>query len=181
MIPAHRLTKEVRVPSDVTIELGEEIKISGPKGEVKRKLRHPLVAFKKEADKLIVLPKGRTKNTKKIINTFNSHIKNMIRGVMEGYVYKLKVCSSHFPMTVTVEGNKVVIKNFFGEKVPRIAEILAGVKVQVKGDEIFVEGIDIEVVSQTAANIESATRRTGYDKRVFNDGIWISEKAGKTV
>ena len=52
---------------------------------------------------------------------------------------------------------------------------------KVKGQEIIVEGIDKEATGQTAANIEQATRITKWDRRVFQDGIYIVEKAGKPI
>ncbi|MEM0320076.1 MAG: 50S ribosomal protein L6, partial [Candidatus Nezhaarchaeales archaeon] len=118
---------------------------------------------------------------KSVCGTVASHIRNMIIGVTEGFVYKLKIVYSHFPMTVKVEGDKVVIENFMGEKSKRIAKIVGKVKVQVKGDEVIVEGADLEQVSQTAANIERATKIRGYDPRVFMDGIYIYERKGKSI
>jgi len=53
---------------------------------------------------------------------------------------------------------------------------LPGVKVNVKGDEIVVEGVDLENVAQTAANIEQASKIRGFDKRIFGDGIYIYSK-----
>ncbi|MEB3846499.1 MAG: 50S ribosomal protein L6, partial [Desulfurococcales archaeon] len=70
----------------------------------------------------------------------------------------------------------LIISNFLGEKAPRIAKILPGAKVTVKGSDVIVEGIDIEVVGQTAANIEMATKITDRDRRKFMDGIYIYEK-----
>ncbi|MBI2078742.1 MAG: 50S ribosomal protein L6, partial [Euryarchaeota archaeon] len=59
----------------------------------------------------------------------------------------------------------------------RKATILPGVKVDVKGDQVTVTGIDLEKVSQTAANIETATHIRNRDIRVFQDGIYIVQKA----
>ena len=59
-----------------------------------------------------------------------------------------------------------------GEKKPRVAKILDGVSVEIKGDLILVKGIDKEKVGQTVANIELATRVKNRDVRVFQDGIY---------
>jgi large subunit ribosomal protein L6 len=48
--------------------------------------------------------------------------------------------------------------------------------VAIKGDELIVTGINKEHVGQTAANIEQATRIKGRDPRVFQDGIYLTEK-----
>ena len=113
-----------------------------------------------------------------MLKTFESHLKNMIRGVSERFVYKLRVCSSHFPMTVTKENNKITVKNFLGEKIPRTAKIIEDAEVEIKGFDIVVTSINKEKAGQTAANIERSTRLTNKDRRKFQDGIFIIEKAG---
>ena len=76
-------------------------------------------------------------------------------------------------MSVSVDKNRVIIKNFLGEKTPRSAKILEGINIKVEGFDVIVTGIDLEKVGQTAANIESACRITNRDRRVFQDGIYI--------
>jgi large subunit ribosomal protein L6 len=102
----------------------------------------------------------------------------MIRGVTSGFTYKLRVVYAHFPMTVKVQEKerKVTIDNFTGEKTPRIARIVGSAKVKVVSDEIHVQGTKLADVSQTAANIQSATRIKDKDQRVFLDGIYVFEK-----
>lgn len=51
-----------------------------------------------------------------MLGTIVAHIRNMINGVTKGYEYKLAIVYSHFPMNVKVEGNKIMITNFLGEK-----------------------------------------------------------------
>ncbi|RME55504.1 50S ribosomal protein L6 [Candidatus Woesearchaeota archaeon] len=181
MIPEQRLTKTLEIPEGVTVELNESLKVKGPNGEVNKNLNHPTVEIVVEENKVIVKPKKLTKKEKSLINTYVAHIKNMFKGVTEGFTYKLKVCSGHFPMSVSVEGDKLVVKNFLGEKVPRTAKLLPNVKVEVNGDDVVVTGADKEAVGQTAANIEQSTRITNRCKTRFQDGIWITEKAGKVM
>jgi large subunit ribosomal protein L6 len=84
-------------------------------------------------------------------------------------------------MTLTKEDEVVVINNFMGEKVPRKAKILPGVEINIEGDIITISSFDKEKAGQSAANIELATRRSGFDKRVFQDGCYVIEKAGKEI
>ena len=103
---------------------------------------------------------------------------NMVKGVTEGFTYTLKALYSHFPMTLAVKGNELVVNNYFGERVPRSAKILNGVEVKVQNKtEVIVSGIDKEAVGQTAANIERSTTVKKRDRRVFQDGIYLIEKA----
>jgi large subunit ribosomal protein L6 len=176
------IREEVEIPEgvEVTVE-GNTVKVEGPKGELQRELKYPGVKILVEDGKVAVFKEFPRKKDIAIARTFKAHINNMIKGVTEGFTYKLKVLYSHFPMTVKVQGDEVVIENFLGEKNPRRAKILPGVTVRVMGQEILVESIDKEAAGQTAANIEQATRINKWDRRVFQDGIYIVEKAGKPI
>ena len=116
-----------------------------------------------------------------MVQTFTAHIKNLVKGVTEGHMYKLKICSGHFPMNVSVTGNEFIVKNFIGEKVPRKVELVKGTTVKVEGSDVIIEGIDREKTGMMAARIEQMTRRPGFDTRIFQDGIYIVEKDGKEI
>jgi large subunit ribosomal protein L6 len=100
-------------------------------------------------------------------------MKKIIKGVTKGYEYTMKIVYAHFPINVSVEKNRVVIKNFCGEKTPRYADIVDNVNVEIKGQEVFVRGIDSEAIGQTCANIEQALAVRKKDLRVFQDGIYL--------
>jgi len=102
----------------------------------------------------------------------------MIKGVNEGFVYKMKTVFSHFPIKTLVEGDNFIIQNFLGERSSRKARILEGVNVEVDGENVTVQGIDKEKVGQTVANIERATRIKKRDVRIFQDGVYRISKGG---
>ena len=154
--------------------------VTGPKGELKRQLGYPGIVIDIN-ESVVVHAVQLTRKMKMHLGTIVAHIKNMIRGVTEGYVYKLKVCSGHFPMTVAVSGKKFEVKNYFGEKVPRVLTLKDGAKVSVSGNDITVEAIDKELAGQVAADIEQLVRITDKDRRIYQDGIYITEKAGKEI
>ena len=171
---------EVEIPQgvNVTIENGL-LKIEGPAGSIERNLRYPGIEISKEENKIKIFAKDATKTEKMLIGTFKAHIKNMLNGENEAYVYKLKICSSHFPMNVKLNGDKIVVKNFLGEVHPRTTKIKPNVDVKVNGDEIVVSSPNIELAGQVAADIENSTKITNRDRRIFQDGIFITEKKGK--
>jgi large subunit ribosomal protein L6 len=84
---------------------------------------------------------------------------------------------AHFPMSVKVNNTTVMIENFTGERNPRKAKIMGNVQVKVQSEDIFIKGINLEDVSQTAANIEQATKVKKKDPRVFLDGIYVYERS----
>ncbi|MFH1589772.1 MAG: 50S ribosomal protein L6 [archaeon] len=157
------------------------ITVKGPKGESSRKLYDPSLTLKIVDNKITLSTNNFGKKNKKLLNTFKAHIKNLFRGVNEGHIYKLKICSGHFPMTVTINNRVFEIKNFIGEKVPRRIIIQEGTDVKIDGTEIVVESINKEQAGQAAALIEQLTRRPGFDKRIFQDGIYLTEKDGKII
>ncbi len=167
--------REVEVPQGVTVKVeGLKVTVKGPKGEVQKDFSHARgVEVRLENNKVIVEARLADTRTKALVGTVAAHIKNMITGVSKGFRYKLKIISTHFPITVKVEKSRVVISNFLGEKAPRYATIMPGVTVKVQGQDIIVEGSDVEAVGQTAANIERATHITDFDRRKFMDGIFI--------
>ncbi|RMF55315.1 50S ribosomal protein L6 [Candidatus Woesearchaeota archaeon] len=172
----------VEMPEGVSVELNNGLfKFKGQKGEVEKKLANPNIISKVEQNKVVFEVKKGTKREKKLLGTFKAHVRNAVKGVTEGHVYKLKICSGHFPMNVSVSGDEFVVKNFLGEKIPRKVKISNGVSVKVNGQEVIVEGIDKQVVSQQAASIEQLCRITNRDRRIFQDGIFIIEKDGKQV
>ena len=115
------------------------------------------------------------------MNTIASHIKNMIKGVQEKFEYQLKICFSHFPINVEIKDKEAIIKNFLGEKIPRKTKIPEGVEVEVDKDIIKVRSVNKELAGQVAADFEIATKIRKRDKRVFQDGIFIINKAGKEI
>ena len=176
------ILQEIEIPHGIEIEIEKNtIAIKGKLGEIRKRFGFKGIKLEKKENKIMIEKKNATKNEKRIINTAVAYIKNMIRGVSEGFEYSLKIAHSHFPMTVEIHGKDVLVKNFLGEKVPRKTEILPGVEVKIDRDIITVKSHDKELAGQTAANLEKATRITNRDRRVFQDGIFIINKAGKEI
>ena len=121
------------------------------------------------------------KNQYKMIKSNIAHLKNLFNGLNEKYTYQLEACNVHFPMTLKVDSEKLTINNFLGEKVPRHATIIPGVIVDVKGQKITVTSNNREHAGQTAANIEKATKIRNRDRRIFQDGIYITERPGRAA
>lgn len=162
---------------DVTIEKNIVV-VKGNKGELKRDFSlTPVNILRKGGDIVVEIawPKRREKS---ILETVCSHIRNMINGVDRGFVYKMKIVFAHFPISVKVSGDWVIIENFCGERSARRAKIVGNTEVSVEGEDVILRGINVEEVGQTAANIEAATRTKKRDPRVFLDGIYLYDKGG---
>jgi large subunit ribosomal protein L6 len=180
MVQIDRINHVIELPEGVSATIADDgdVCITGPNGSLSRNFSSPKVCLLRDGGGLLVRVDIPRRKEKALAGTWNAHLNNMIRGVVEGYSYSLKAFYSHFPMTLAVKGNELIVNNYFGEKVPRRANILAGVEVKVsKKVEITVSGNDKEAVGQTAANIERCATVKNRDRRVFQDGIYLLEKA----
>ena len=176
------LKETVNISEGVTVNVdGATITVKGSQGEIKKSCNDSTISIKVDGNSVVLTAKNASKKQKRILETMVSHIENMIEGVKNNYEYKLKICASHFPMQVAMEGNTIVVKNFFGEKIPRKKVLSKDVQVKVQGDKIIITGADIEKVGETAARIEQTCETRNKDKRVFQDGIYLIEKNGRAI
>jgi len=148
---------------------GNKVTVSGAKGTLTRDFAHPDVQISVKGDEVEV------KGPLVMVNTIESHLRNMAKGVTEGYAMKLKILFSHFPVTMEIKGKEMLIKNFLGEKQPRKAKVMGATKVEAKGTEVNISGPSKDDVGQTFANIKSATKIRNRDSRVFQDGFYQVE------
>lgn len=169
--------RTIGIPDGVEVKLdGRVVSVQGGKGVLTRDFSDAPVGIRVENRMIEVKAQWPRKREAALVGTVSSHIQNMITGVTEGYTYKLKIVFSHFPISVRAKEKIVSIENFTGERSPRWARIMGDVKVSVKEDDVIVQGSNLDDVSQTAANIERATRVKVKDPRVFLDGIFVYEK-----
>ena len=171
------ISKIIQVPDgvEVTIE-GRKVTVKGAKGTLTRDFSYVPISIEGNGKTVRVWAEWPRKKEASLVGTIYSHIQNMITGVEKGFSYKLKIVFSHFPMSVKVQGKTVVIENFTGERRARRVKIIGDVKVKVQSEDVVVEGLNLEDVSQTAANIEQATKVKKKDPRVFLDGIYVYER-----
>jgi large subunit ribosomal protein L6 len=134
------------------------------------------IKVEKVDNKVKVSSESERRAIKAEVGAIAAHIRNAIDGATKGYTYRMRVIYSHFPVTVKIEGDKVLVSNFLGERVPRISRIIGKTQVKVEQQDLVITGSDLDEVSQTAANIEQTCRIVGYDKKVFQDGIYITSK-----
>ena len=173
----------IEIPEGVEAKTdGNILEIKGKEGTVKKEIRED-IGLSVDNGKVVLEKKGESKRERKLVLSARAHVKNMIEGVKQKYVYRLQVCSVHFPMNVSIDKtkNEVVIKNFLGEKKERRAKIVPNANLKIEGDIITIDSPDVEAAGQTAANLETNTKIRNLDRRVFQDGIWMIEKAGVKI
>jgi len=165
----------LEIPEGISVTADDKtVAVKGKLGTVKKDFTKLPAFLTIEKNIVKIQHYGRRRKDFAISKTAKSIITNMIKGVQNGYKYKMKVVFAHFPMTVKVKDGKVYVENFFGERKARISKIVGdSTKVTIEGDDIIISGPNLEDVSQTAANIELSTRVKNKDQRVFLDGIYV--------
>jgi large subunit ribosomal protein L6 len=170
----------LEIPDDVSAEVDHlELTVEGSNGSVTRRLWYPDISVSVDDGDVVIESDADDAKTMSTLGTFESHVRNMFHGVTEGWEYEMEVFYSHFPMQVAVEGDEVVIENFLGEKAPRRTEIHGDTAVEVNEEILTLSGPSVEDVGQTAADIEQLTRVKDKDVRVFQDGVYITQKPNR--
>ena len=176
------MKNEIIIPEGVEAKIHQnKLILKGKEGENSKEFNLGKINLEKKDKKIILSCEKTTKREKRMINTYTAHIKNMINGVQKKFEYKLKICSSHFPMTVKIDGNIAIVKNFLGEKVDRKVELPKNVDIKIEKEIITILSTNKELAGQAAANLEKVTKIRGRDRRVFQDGIYITNKSGREI
>ena len=169
------------IVEEVTIK-ARTVTVKGPRGTLTRSFKTVSADIygDKAAKKVTIEMWFGSSKQNAVLRTVITHIKNMMIGVTKGFRYKMKFVYAHFPVNVNISEPKdqIEIRNFLGEKVIRVVNMLEGVTVdrsEVK-DEIILESNNVENLGTSAALIQQITRVKNKDIRKFLDGIYVSEK-----
>ncbi len=167
----------VKIPPEVNLEIKDRtIYVKGQKGELSCKIEWPFLSIEIKEGLLTINVQKDTNFQKSIGGTLAANVRNMIKGVVEGYTATLELVYSHFPASLKLNGRKLIIENFVGERKNREVEIPEGVDIKIHGTQITLSGIDKYLVGQTAGSIENVAKLKHKDRRVFKDGIFITKK-----
>ena len=169
----------VVLPKDVKVAVDKgSVLVNGPKGKMSLALPHNITVEQKD-DKLLVNRLNDAKQTKANHGTIRAHLVNMLKGVTEGHKIDLEVQGVGF--RGALQGQKLVLNIGFSHPVEY--DIPAGVKVVTpKPTEISIEGPDIALVGEVAANIRGLKPPEPYKgKGIRYSGESVRRKQGKSV
>jgi large subunit ribosomal protein L6 len=176
------LREEIEIPQGINVKIeNNKIIFEKSNDKIVRKL-NSIIDFSLEENKIVLKTKKSSRTEKRVMGSMKAHIKNALAGLNEKFKYKLQVASVHFPITLIhdKQTNEIIIKNFLGEKKDRRIKLVPGVNISINKDIIELESVDIEKAGQTAANIEKGSKVRNRDRRIFQDGIFITEKPGRS-
>lgn len=174
--------KIIEIPKDVTVTVvGQDVSVKGPKGTLKASVMPAVTVTLGEANGLKNLQVGlRTEdNGTAIWGLWRQLINNMIIGVTTGYKKQLEIQGIGFK--VALEGTtKLNFSLGFSHQV--LFELPAGITVKIEKNIITVEGIDKQLVGETAAQIRRLRTPDAYKgKGIRYVGEVIKLKPGKAA
>ncbi len=171
--------KPITLPQGVTATVEQNfITVKGPKGSLEFTFRKSMKVSLNDSD-LVVERQSDTKEQRAIHGTTRAIINNMVVGVSEGFVKKLKMVGVGY--RVLLQGNKLVVSAGYSH--PVNLDIPEGITVEVpKNTLINVSGIDKQLVGEFAANIRGVRPPEPYlGKGIRYVNEKVRRKEGKTA
>lgn len=171
--------KSIEIPQAVKVEVNkQEIKVSGPKGELNLSINRNINAEIKDGKVSVAPSKSLSKKEKGLWGLQRMLISNMIEGVSKGFEKKLEIEGVGYK--AAVQGDELVLNVGFVHPVKVIKP--EGVNFLVEKNVITVSGIDKQKVGQTAAEIRAVKKAEPYKgKGIKYQGEKIRRKEGKKV
>lgn len=171
--------KPIEIPENVSVVVEDgKITVKGPKGEIKRDFRNNVINISNEDGNIFLKPRssGMKKESKILLGTYVSHIRNMLKGVLDGFQKKLAIEGVGFK--AEVRGNEIVLSLGFSH--PVNFKIPEGISVSVVKNIITVSGIDKEKVGLVASKIRLLKKPEPYKgKGIRYENEVVRRKAGK--
>ncbi|HGA4275376.1 TPA: 50S ribosomal protein L6, partial [Streptococcus pyogenes] len=153
------------------------ITVKGPKGELTREFNKN-IEIKVEGTEITVVRPNDSKEMKTIHGTTRANLNNMVVGVSEGFKKDLEMKGVGY--RAQLQGTKLVLS--VGKSHQDEVEAPEGITFTVANPTLIsVEGINKEVVGQTAAYIRSLRSPEPYKgKGIRYVGEYVRLKEGKT-
>ncbi|HEP5290883.1 TPA: 50S ribosomal protein L6 [Streptococcus pyogenes] len=170
--------KVITMPAGVELTNNNNvITVKGPKGELTREFNKN-IEIKVEGTEITVVRPNDSKEMKTIHGTTRANLNNMVVGVFEGFKKDLEMKGVGY--RAQLQGTKLVLS--VGKSHQDEVEAPEGITFTVANPtSISVEGINKEVVGQTAAYIRSLRSPEPYKgKGIRYVGEYVRLKEGKT-
>ncbi len=167
----------VTVPSGVTVTIeGQNVTVKGPRGQLSHVVAEPIRIEQGEAGLEVKRPDdGRT--SRSLHGLTRTLVNNMVLGVTEGYEKKLEIHGTGY--RVMARGSDLEFALGYSHSI--MVQPPAGITFAVESQTRFsVQGIDKQLVGETAANIRKLRKPDPYKaKGVRYAGEQIRRKVGK--
>ena len=167
----------VPVPKGVTVTKNNDgIEVKGPKGTLARVL-HPAVEVTIGEDQVVVSPRDESRLARALWGTTRTLVNNMVVGVTSGFSKGLEIVGVGY--RVEQKGRTLVFS--LGYSHPVEFDLPEGINATLdKQNKVVLDGIDKELLGQTAATVRSFRPPEPYKgKGVRYVGEQVRRKVGK--
>ena len=167
----------IPVPAGVEVKVsGKKLSVKGKMGELSLNLVNDISAEVK-GGAVILKPLSEARTARVMWGTTASNLRNMIKGVTEGYKKRLVIEGVGF--LAALKGKDLVLQIGFSHEVNY--KTPQGIEIKVpKQTEIEISGIDKQKVGQVAAEIYLMKKPEPYKGKGINyEGRHIRRKEGK--
>lgn len=169
----------IPVPAGVEVSIeGRTVTVNGPRGTLAHTVAEPIVVDRAEDGSLVVTRPDDERRSRSLHGLSRTLLHNMIVGVSQGYEKRMEIHGVGY--RVVARGSDLEFALGYSHPVPVAAP--DGVSFAVESPTRFsVQGIDKQLVGETAANIRRLRRPDPYKgKGVRYSGEKIRRKVGKT-
>ena len=167
--------RKINIPTDVTVTVdGNVVTVKGPKGELSTVINEN-ITVNMNGNEITLTRKN--DNYKNFHGTANANINNMIIGVTKGFEKKLESVGVGYRFQL--KGQELVVTAGYSH--PVNVEIPTGITLEVPSNtELFVRGIDKQLVGEFAANVRKIRKPEPYKgKGIRYADEHIRRKEGK--
>ena len=166
----------ITIPNGVTVACVDGVlTVSGSRGNLTRRVRDE-VGFTIADETVSVNPVATTRLAHALWGTYASHVRNMIKGVTEGYSRGLEIHGVGY--RAEMKGAQLELRVGFSN--PVLIDVPNDLQVSVKENNITVEGSDKERVGLFAAKVRQVRKPEPYKgKGIRYAGEVVRRKQGK--
>jgi large subunit ribosomal protein L6 len=170
----------IQIPDKTKVDIqGKTVTVTGPKGNLSCEI-HKDISADLEDNTIVVSRPSDNKKHRALHGLTRALINNMVVGVNEGYKKELQIIGVGY--RAEMKGNNLVAH--LGYSHPIVMAPPEGINIEVlpKENKIIVDGIDKQLVGQTAAKIRAFRKPEPYKgKGVRYVDEYVRTKAGKTA
>ena len=167
--------RTINIPTGVTVNVdGNVVTVKGPKGELSTVINENITVSINENELTLT---RKNDNFKNFHGTANANINNMIVGVTKGFEKKLESVGVGYRFQL--KGAELVVTAGYSH--PVNVKVPAGINLEVPSNtELFVRGIDKQLVGEFAANVRKIRKPEPYKgKGIRYADEHIRRKEGK--
>ena len=169
----------IAIPAGVEVTLdGQDLQVKGPKGSLSLTVAQPIQVARNDEGQLEVTRPNDERESRSLHGLTRTLVNNMVIGVTEGYEKKLEIVGVGYRV---ISKGPQQLEFALGFSHPVIVDAPEGITFAVEAPTRFsVQGIDKQLVGETAANIRKLRKPEPYKgKGVRYAGEHVRRKAGK--